>query len=235
MLGDAESLLLYKAPGHLGLFGLSTISGSALFYWAAYITNGVLVSGTMPWYGNLVVIAGCVVTSAMASACMMTAFNLVKTISVARADDNQAVLRVKATRFLPFIKPKVIDIVPGQIMIDMDVTMDETTARKWYGVPLKNARAWTEGKIANPDEPRGNFIQKFNHHLLNAWPATKSHVKKMFNREGLAYARIGSHNYKLDLERCEILENGSVLMKMSKEGYVRTSAVGMLMRGMFGK
>lgn len=57
----------------------------------------------------------------------------------------------------------------------------------------------------------------------------------MFNRDGMAYARVGSQNWKMDLEGCEMLENGQVLSKLSREGAVRTDMLSMVMRGAFGK
>lgn len=173
LLGDAESLLLYKAPKSLALFGLSAVSGAALFYYAGTVANGLLINTTAVWYAKFVVLGGCMVTSAMAMAFIMTPWNLVRTVSLARTAENQVVLRVKGTRFLPFGKPTVKDVTPGQLMVDKDVVMDLDMTNKWYGVELKVARDWTEGKLLNPDAPQGGAISRFNKGLLNAWPTTK--------------------------------------------------------------
>ena len=237
LLGNADELLLYKAPRNASLFASCMTTGVAIQFWAATVAND-LVQSTMPWYATSIMLAGCLISSGMASAIMLTPHHLVKSISLVRAGDGnnkEAVMRVKGTTLLPFIKPTVMDMSPGQMMVDSNVTMSLETTKQWFGVPLKNGKVWTEGALRRPGEPEGNAIAKFNKSLLNIAPAAFSHVRKMFNRDGMAYARIGGSNWKMDLEGCEILANGEVLMKLVKEGAVRTNLVSLAARTMFSK
>lgn len=234
LLGDADELLLYKAPRNVALFTSCMITGGAIQFWVATVASS-LITLTVPWYAKTIMLAGCFISSGMASAIMLTPHHLVKSISLVRTAEKEAVMRINGTSFFPFIKPRVMDLVPGKMMVDSNVTMSLETTKQWWGVPLQNGKAWTQGGLRRPGEPEGNAIAKLNKSLLNISPAAFSQVRKMFNRDGMAYVRIGSSNWKMDLEGCEILENGSVLMRMVKEGAVRTNLMSMAARTMFSQ
>ena len=61
-------------------------------------------------------------------------------------------------------------------------------------------------------------------------PSIKKQVKKMFNREGMAYIRIGGSNWKMDLGDCEILDHGMPITKLTRQGKIRADLVSMLTR-----
>ena len=234
LLGDAKSVLLYKGPRNVALFTTCFITGSSLFFWIGTVANGAFMEYTVPLYAKAIVIAGCLVGSAIATAVATTPHHLVKSISVVRNAEKGAMLRVKGTRFFPFMKPAVFDVAPGELKIDSNVTMSLENGRQWYDVPLKNATVWTEGGLQRPDAIEGNAFQRFNKRLLNIAPAMSSQTKKMFNREGMAYVNVEGRNWKMDLSACEILENGLVLMKLARVAPIRTDLTGMLLNRLAG-
>jgi hypothetical protein len=235
LLGDADSLLLYKAPRNVALFTSCFITGGSLFLWIGTVANGTFLDLTVPWYAKLVILAGCLVSSAIATAVTTTPHHLVKSIAIVRNAEKEVVIRVKGTRFFPFRKQAVFDLAPGEMKIDSNVTMSLENGRQWYGVALQNARTWTEGGLKNPDAIEGSAFQRLNQRMLNISPAMFSQVKKMFNREGMAYVQIKGNNWKMDLSACEILENGTVLMKLVREAPVRTDLMGMVVRRVYGE
>lgn len=235
LLGDAQSLLLYKAPKNVALFVSCFVTGGCLFLWVGTVANGAFLDYTVPWYAKAVVLVGCLVSSAIATAVATTPHHLVKSIAIVRNAEKEVVLRVKGTRFFPTRKPAVYDLAPGELKIDSNVTMSLENGRQWFGVPLQNAKVWTEGGLQRPDAIQGNAFQRLNQRLVNVTPAMFSQVRKMFNREGMAYVQIKNSNWKMDLSGCEILENGSVLMKLVRETPIRTDLVGMAIQRLAGK
>lgn len=237
LLGPADSLLLYKAPRNVALFTSCCIAGGGLFYWVATVANGAFVDYTAPWYAKLVVLLGCLASSAIATAVVTTPHRLVKSISIVKTAEKQAMLRVKGTTFLPFTKQVVFEVAPGKLTIDHDVTMDTAikSGTRWWYVPMENAKVWTEGNLKRPDAIEGNAFQRLNRRMLNSGPAMFSQVKKMFNRNGMAYVRVEESNWKMDLENSELLENGEVLMKFVRKAPIRSDLVGMLMQRVGGK
>jgi hypothetical protein len=235
LLGDAKSVLLYKAPRNYALFASCFFTGSCIYYYSGSLANSAFIDYTAPTWAKGAVLIGCMLTSAIASAVFITPHHLVKSISIARTAEKEVVLRVKGTRFSPFMKPAVFDVAPGDLMIDSNVAMTLEESGEWMTVPLKNVKSWTEGGLQRPDAIKGNAFQRLNQRMLNIGPAIFSHTRKMFNREGMAYLRIGSSNWKMDLSKCEILENGSVLMKLVREGAVKTNLADMAIRKAFGK
>lgn len=217
-------MLLYKAPKSLGLFITCAVAGGGLVYWAATLSHGVFMIFTGHWIAKLVILSGCMIGAGMATTVMLTPFNMVKTISLVRTAGDQVVFRVKGSRFLPF-RTTTVDVEPGHAMIDANVTSSLDLTRSWYDVPLKNSESWTKGLLERPDKAGS---------LVNAWPTAKSYVRKMFNRDSMAYMRVKNLNWKLDLESCEMLEHGSILNKMVKQGAVRTNIINMMTRGMWG-
>lgn len=97
---------------------------------------------------------------------------------------------------------------------------------------MKNSSDWTQGKLTRPDAIHGNAFQRLNQRMLNISPTTFSLVRKMFNRDGMMYVRIGTNNWKMDLDGCEILESGQVLARLVREGAVRTSLASMATKGL---
>lgn len=229
LLGDAESLLLYRAPKHTALFTSSAIIGPSLFFWVGTVANDVFVNYTVPWYAKMVVLAGCLVGSGMASSITATPTNLIRSISLVRKAEDEVVLRFEGNRLFPFLKPNVFDLPPGQPIVDSNVTGTLESGGSYMNVQSKRGQAWTAGELIRPDQPQGeNIFQRLNRSLVNVSPAAKSQVRKMFNREGMAYIRIGNFNWKMDMEKCEILEHGAPLEKLTRKGAIRKNLASML-------
>lgn len=229
-------MLLYKAPKSVALFTSCCIAGGGLFYWVATVATGAFTEFTGPWYAKAVVLAGCVASSAIAAAVVSTPHRLVKSISIVRKGEKQAMLRVKGTPFFPFTKPAVFDVAPGHLTIDSNVALSlETGTIPWWCVPMDKAKVWTEGSLKRPDAIEGNAFQKLNRRMLNVAPATFSQVKKMFNRNGMLYVQINGGTWKMDLEGCEILENGEVLMQLVREARFRNDLMGLVAQRVAGK
>ena len=200
------------------------------------MANGAFMDYTAPWYAKLVVLAGCLASSAIATAIVITPHRLIKSISIVRVAEKQAMLRVKGTTYLPFLKQSVYDVAPGKLIVDSDVAMTLGSGRRgWYYVPMDNARVWTDGTLKRPDEIEGNAFQKLNRRMLNVGPAMFSQVKKMFQRTGFLYLQVGGKNWKMDLETCEILENGEVLMKLIREARIRNDLMAIVAQKVAGK
>ena len=176
----------------------------------------------------------CLASSALAAGIMLAPHHLVKRISLVRNAENQVVMRVKGTKFFPFTKHAVMDVVPGEMMVDSNVIVSLGGAQRWYSVPLKNIQPWTEGTLPRPNAPE-NKLQAFNQRMMNIGPSIFSLTKKLFHREGMAYVRIGHQNWKMDLDQCEVLEYGSVLMELAQVGVVRTNLMSVARRTMFSK
>jgi hypothetical protein len=222
---------LYKGPRNIALFTSSVIFGSSILYWVATVSNGIYYN-SMPLYANAMMGVGCVISAALATGIMLTPHRLVKSISLVRNVDNQVVMRLKGTRYVPFVKPAVMDIVPGEMTMDSNVTSSLPGISQWFSVPLKNVQAWTHGSLERPGEAKTS-LQRFNRRMMNMGPAIFSQTRKMFNREGMAYVRVGRENWKMDLLHCEILEGGSVLMELAQEGTLRTNLMSVASRVMF--
>jgi hypothetical protein len=234
LLGNADEVLLYKGPRNVALFTSAAIFSSSIFYWAATVSHGMFYNFNLPYSAKAIMLTGCLISAGLATGIMLTPHHLVRSISLARNTENQVVMRVKGTRFFPFSKPAVMDVVPGEIMVDSNVTTSLGGIKQWFSVPLKNVQPWTEGSLQRPGAAETN-LQKFNERTMNIGPAIFSQTRKMFNREGMAYVRIGRENWKMDLERCEILEGGSVLMEMAQQGAVRMNFMSVMARTMFAK
>ena len=234
LLGNADELLLYKGPRNIALFTSSVIFGGSIFYWAATVSTGMFSNFNIPYYAKGLMLTLCAISAGLAAGVQLTPHHLVKSISLARNAEKQVVMRVKGTRFFPFLKPTVMDVVPGEMTVDSNVTTSLGGIKRWYSVPLKNVQPWTKGTLPRPGEPENN-IQRFNQRMMNIGPALFSQTRKMFNREGMAYVRIGRENWKMDLEQCEILEGGSVLMDMSQEGAVRMNLMSVISRKLFAQ
>lgn len=227
LLGNADEMLLYKGPRNIALFTSSVIFSGSIFYWAATVSHGMFYNFNIPFYAKALMGIGCMISAGLATGIMLTPHRLVRSISLARNAENQVVMRLKGTRFFPFLKPAVVDVVPGEMVVDSNVTSSLGGIRRWYSVPLRNSRTWTQGSLQRPGEAQNSMV--------NIGPAIFSQTRKMFNREGMAYVRVGRENWKMDLLQCEILEGGSVLMEMSQQGALRTNLMSILSRTMFAK
>lgn len=228
-------MLLYKAPRNVALFTTCCITGGSLFYWIATTANGAFMDYTAPWYAKFVVLAGCLASSAIATTIVTTPSRLIKSISIVKVAEKQAIIRVKGTRFFPFTKQTTLDVAPGELIVDKDVAMAVENGHNWWYVPLDNAKVWTEGNLKRPDAIEGNAFTKLNRRMLNTGPAMFSQVKKMFQRTGFLYVRVKGNNWKMDMEGCEILENGEVLMKLVREARIRNDLMGIVVQSVAGK
>lgn len=236
LLGNSDSLLLYKAPRNVALFTSCFIVGGSIFYWTATVANGAFMEYTAPWWAKLVVLAGCLATSAIATAVVATPHHLIKSISIVKVAEKQAMIRLKGTRYFPFAKQAVFDVTPGKLLADKNVAMSlENDGRKWYDIKLDKAREWTEGSLKRPNAIEGNAFQKLNRRMLNVGPAMFSQVKKMFQRTGFLFVQIEGKNWKMDLENCEILESGEVLMKLVREAHIRRDLMAIVAQSVSGK
>jgi hypothetical protein len=124
-------------------------------------------------------------------------------------------------KFLPFMKKTEggeVRAEVGSVFIDRKVRASENLS--FYSVPANLAEAWTAHYFTASHPQRKSILsllQGFNSSLINAWPTLRRDVGRMFMREGFAYVRIPDHgNWKMDLNGCEILEEGQVLEKVVK-------------------
>ncbi|OQO12817.1 hypothetical protein B0A48_02281 [Cryoendolithus antarcticus] len=144
----------------------------------------------------------CMGISAMATAIIITPFRLVQRIDLIRGEKGEPLLELRARRMVPFIGDwvlgeKCVTASPEDITISKPLT---ATRVSWTSWPMSEARAWTFGN----DGVRSTID----------FAGVQRAVAKMFMREGMVHLRVGTANWKVDLVRAFLLEDGRPLMKV---------------------
>lgn len=190
--------------------GIITYAGSNVYMFIATPT-----SDNMAIVKYIVAVGG-MLAGSMGFAITMAPVRLLRSARLVRAGvgGESAVLQFEGKRPLPFLPNKKFAVPLGNVWADRNVPM---SLRTWHDVPIKNADLWTEGLLPNPGTEHFRnlgFFQKLVYMSASIMPAIQKNVRRMFNREGMVYLRIGAHNWKMDLQGCEILEAGGPMMKL---------------------
>jgi hypothetical protein len=238
---DSIHLLLYKAPNHTSFYLNSYIFGSLLLGGAIFQglnfgdpPESVKAEGQRPKrWARVVNGTVAIMFAVFATAFFLAPTKLIKSVTLTKTAVTQAnsagkrglgvVFEMKhplpVWKFLPFMKKTEggeVRAEVGSVFIDRKVRARENLS--FYSVPANLAEAWTAHYFtASPPQRKSilSLLQGFNSSLVNAWPALRRDVGRMFMREGFAYVRIPDHgNWKMDLNGCEILEEGQVLEKV---------------------
>nr|OQO15466.1 hypothetical protein B0A51_17465 [Rachicladosporium sp. CCFEE 5018] len=202
LLGHQERLCLYKAPVQTGLILSSYFFGGTLFLYARNVLNFILVSSSALTIVTTIFGAACMAISAMATVIVATPFRLVQRIDIIRGPNGEPLLEYKARRMVPFIGDwvlgeKTLTASPKDVTINKSLDAISATWTSW---PMSEARAWTYGN--NGVRTTINFA------------GVQRAVAKMFTREGMLHLRVGNANWKIDLVKGFLLEDGRPLMKI---------------------
>lgn len=233
-------LLLYKAPKHTSFYfnsyilGAILLTGAVLQVWnfrappAAFEANAAETRRPSRWV-HITNWAGAGLLSGFATAFFLAPWKLIKTVTLvkqagASGGRGAEMLFELKHPFPPLQRLPLVRNTGGgsisadvhKVLIDRNVAASERLS--YHSVPASAAQAWTAAYFTPaPREPRSLLarLRSANASLVNAWPALKTDVGRMFLREGMAYVRIPEHgNWKMDLNGCEVLEHGKVLERL---------------------
>lgn len=175
----------------------------------------------LPWWVKGPGMLTALFLALMGTACILAPTKLIKTITIVTKDGGRF-LRFemkKALPFMPFTKAQILDTPVSKVAMDRQVPMSSPDTMI-ENIKLWDAKSFTEGYFADAQSPsrcRGVLasLSSFNRSLPYAWPAMKRDVKRMMFRDQMAYIRIEDHgNFKLDLQRCTLLNEGKPLEKI---------------------
>ncbi|KAK6432467.1 hypothetical protein LTR95_011366, partial [Oleoguttula sp. CCFEE 5521] len=202
LLGHQERLCLYKAPVQTGLILSSYFFGGTLFLYARNVLNFILVSSSASSIVTTIFGAACMAISAMATVILATPFRLVQRMDLIRGPNGEPLLEYKARRMVPFIGDwvlgeKTFTASPKDVTINKSLGAISVTWTSW---PMSEARAWTCGN---------NGVR-----LKIDFGGVQRAVAKMFTREGMLHLSVGNANWKIDLVKGFLLEDGRPLMKI---------------------
>ena len=119
---------------------------------------------------------------------------------------------------LPFVKRTgggTIDAEIDEVVMDRNIRASESL--QFYDVPAVKAQEWTSDYFQPATAPQSfrTRLKRWNEGVENVWPALKRDTRKMFLRDGMAKIRIpGQGNWKMDMQMCEMLENGRALARV---------------------
>ena len=213
LLGNQDQVLLYKAPRHNGFMLASYLAGFCIVTYAG--SNGAMFLQT-PTTGNINYVKYLLTLAAAAAGMMGCALataplRLLRSVRIVRVGSDTAALQFTGKRPFPLIPDKTWSMKLGNVWSDQNIPK---SLRTGHSVRFENADLWTNGQLTNPASEHFKSLglfQKFVHISAGVMPSLKRNVRRMFNREGMVYLRIGSQNWKLDLQGCEILESGEPL------------------------
>lgn len=135
--------------------------------------------------------------------------SIVLRAEVASNGSKTPVLQFKV-RSLPLGRTKTIEAHPWETYLNRKVsTMDIN----WNNAVLSQARSFTESmksqKYATPVPSADRGIAR------RFWDVSKREIQRTFLRDGFTYVRFqGGQTWKLDLQQCDLLENGRPLERL---------------------
>ncbi|KAK4555086.1 hypothetical protein LTR86_007852 [Recurvomyces mirabilis] len=219
LLHTTDEILLYRAPAHRSYYITSYILGGALFAgaynWATLVTSLPGADENKSWTRHMVSVANTlstVLVTIFSSVLIMAPWRLVRSISLLAkkgADGvKRPILQFSMRRSLPFMKPKVIQILPSQTFLDRKVSAMDIN---FSSVALREASAFIA--TADQDAP---IVDRKSNPVARGWNTFKRDIRRMCYREGIAYLRLKDQgNWKLDLQNCALLEEGKPLDRLT--------------------
>ncbi|KAI6890125.1 hypothetical protein KC325_g166 [Hortaea werneckii] len=107
--------------------------------------------------------------------------------------------------FLPFQKNRTIMATRPESLLDRRVSAQDI---EFSSVPLSAVQAFT----ADPKPFAEPLIKPTGSMISRAWDDLRINTRRMFYRDGFAYIRFRDYgSYKIDLQNCELLDNGRAL------------------------
>lgn len=111
-----------------------------------------------------------------------------------------------------------------------EISMDEKLVADkipYYNVPLNLAEEFTQQSTTTRKLSIRERLSRFNNGLLNIWPILKQDVRRMCNRDGIAYVRVeGRGEWKLDVHHAMLLDEGKPIISSMGVGHIERSVVG---------
>ncbi|KAK3117647.1 hypothetical protein LTR53_000775 [Teratosphaeriaceae sp. CCFEE 6253] len=223
LLTQSDPILLYKAPSHTAFAWTSYIFGGLLlvgvYNWAIVVSlpppgesreDGKQREGSWGAYIMTAVTMGTtLIVSIFGTVILLAPTKLVRTISLrgmageavnAVAGDTavRPMLRVEIRTPLPFMKPKFITLPPSRAFLDRKVAAVDMNLAS---ISLAFARPWTATASTPAQSPKRFAFMR--------------DIRRICYREGFAYLRCeGRGTFKLDLQYCELLDQGRPLDRL---------------------
>ncbi|TKA79137.1 hypothetical protein B0A55_02415 [Friedmanniomyces simplex] len=237
LLNHADPILLYKAAPHRSFYITSYLFGGLLLLgaydwaivvslppagmndqgsWGRYIMNGVTIGTTL-------------VVSIFGTVLILAPVRMVGRVSLLRGTASgmvgeqgvrvPPVLRIEMESPLPFMKTKTFDLVPSEAFLDRTVSAVDI---ELTSIPLKDAKTFTATSHLRAGMPK---LQHPPRDILSRSISTLTRdIRRMCYREGFAYMRSDRYgNWKVDLQHCELLDQGRPLDRLTVEDVRRGS------------
>ncbi|TKA32559.1 hypothetical protein B0A50_01667 [Salinomyces thailandicus] len=226
LLKDGREVLLYKGPSHRAFTGTAIICGGLLVYgaWNTALLPSLLEAresdetkksgGAMNWITTSVVLLSAVGLAGLGTTLILAPVRMIKSVSARAFSDSKgnAIARLKCemTNPMPFMKRRFIEVSPSEALLDRQVS---ATDIDFTSVPLSAAEAFT----ASPKPFAEALTKPKRNPVARAYDALRRDVRRMFYRDGFAYIRFPENggNWKLDLQNCELLDNGIAIEKLT--------------------
>lgn len=239
LFASSREVLLYRAPNHRSFFITSYLAGGLLVFGALNWANFALMrpSGQevrKMGAGGYVALSISLLTSLFAAmvgtACFLAPSKMVRSIKVLHPSYRGIglpTLRFEMRRPIPFMRTKAIEALPSKVFMDRQVSAMEIN---FTSVPLKYAAEFTADKRAHAVLPADLARQNV---VLRALRGIQRNTQRMFLRDGFAYVRFAEGGrWKVDLQNCELLDNGYVLERLTKpDTEPKPSVLGLLFGG----
>ncbi|KAF2172313.1 hypothetical protein M409DRAFT_50031 [Zasmidium cellare ATCC 36951] len=219
---NLERVLLYTAPRHGSFFAMSYIAGS-IFVVGGYLATVTFIKDEpgkpkLKWWAKATAALPAFFFAIIGTTFILAPMKMIKSIAIVTQNGGR-ILRFEVKRKLPFMKPDIMETPVSKVVLDRGISSASTNV-KIHNVPLSEAKAFTESYLSKSQDASHNGgvlsrLSSFNKSLVNAWPAFKRDIGRMWLRESMAYVRIeGNGNFKVDLQGCSLLDEGKPLQKL---------------------
>lgn len=236
---NTDIVLLYNSPRHSSYRIWSYICGAISFLGGVSTallvkdessdsTNKDANAKRVPWFVRLSVSSVALMFAVMGTIFVLGPSKIIRRIWLVKNQRLQPsggsttrhldyFLRLETKSMLPFRAGRTIESDISNFSIDRDVHAQQNLY--WNNVPLSSSDLFTSWHQNHPTPPSlgmAGRLMGINAAILNAWPATKREVRRMFLRDGFAYVYVVGEDgqWKLDLQGAEVLDRGRPLEKL---------------------
>ncbi|RMX77419.1 hypothetical protein D0869_09905 [Hortaea werneckii] len=218
LLDSGPETLIYKSPNHRSFAYLSWICGGMLMFggynWALLTSLEPPGDGTdskprKSWLVKSTATFVALFFTVLGTSVMLAPAKTIRTISAQAASKTghtkAMLLYCEIEGFLPFQKNRTIMATRPESLLDRRVSAQDI---EFSSVPLSAAQAFT----ADPKPFAEPLIKPTGGIISRAWNDLRINTRRMFYRDGFAYIRFKDYgSYKIDLQNCELLDNGRAL------------------------
>lgn len=230
LLADHDEVLLYEAPSHTSLVLTSLLGGSIFSLQSIYVANAFVLVSSSSWWLKAPVLGCCAIAVAIGFGLMATPMWQLQSMRLLRTPDRGIFLRFHSKRNILFFRRKPIDASLDEVFSDRKV---RTALLTFFEVQLNDRFRWTEySKIPKKwNLSPVAVLRRFWRALISLGPTVIRDIRRMFTREGMVYLRIKHQNWKMDLFKCGLLDEGRFFQQIVQEDlHVRDSLLGTLRR-----